>query len=103
MSAAGPCVSCGRARPPAAWRHSWRQGYCGTCYKRWSRHGFPPGGPPRPAARTDPRSPWGSRLGRIEDYADLRAWGVPDEQAAVRLGVSARTLDRYKQAMQETS
>jgi hypothetical protein len=35
------------------------------------------------------------RAGRIEDYAELRSWGLTRRQAAARLGVTLRTLDRY--------
>jgi hypothetical protein len=33
---------------------------------------------------------------RLEDYADLRSWGLNRAQAAERMGVSLRTADRYE-------
>jgi hypothetical protein len=35
------------------------------------------------------------RQARIEDYAELRSWGLTRRQCAVRLDVTLRTLDRY--------
>jgi hypothetical protein len=94
--AMGAC-SCGEPRPPHSWRYGWARGYCGTCYRRWARQGFPRGGPLPPA----PRAPRASRAARIEDYTELRSWGVPDTRAAERLGVSTRTVLRYKQQLRQ--
>ena len=87
-----PCASCGRPQPERAWLENWACGYCGTCYKRWRRHGSPPEGPPPPSRR----APRASHVALLEDYAELRSWGVQDEEAAQRLGVSPRTIERYK-------
>ena len=38
---------------------------------------------------------------RLEDFADLVSWGVSDEEAARRLGVSVATIDRYKTALRD--
>ena len=35
------------------------------------------------------------RAGRVEDYAELRSWGLTRREAGARLGLSLRTLDRY--------
>ena len=35
------------------------------------------------------------RAGRIEDYAELLSWGLTRREAAGRLSLSLRTLDRY--------
>jgi hypothetical protein len=35
------------------------------------------------------------RAARVEDYAELRSWGLTRREAAARLGVTLRTLDRY--------
>jgi hypothetical protein len=35
------------------------------------------------------------RAGRIEDYQELRSWGLTRREAAERLGVTLRTVDRY--------
>lgn len=63
---------------------------CENCYLRWQRAGFPEEVPP-------PLRPWGRVYpARLEDYADLRSWGVGLRDAAVRLGVSVRTSERYE-------
>ena len=89
-----PCANCGEPRPEKAYLHGWRRDYCGPCAKRWHRHGYPPEGPP---------PPWASRAARVEDYTDLRSWDVPDSQAAERIGVSTRTLERYTRERTEAS
>jgi hypothetical protein len=38
------------------------------------------------------------REGRVEDYAELRSWGLTRAQAAERLGVSYRTAMRYQRS-----
>lgn len=93
------CKACGKPRPPrSALRPGWGCGYCNSCYRRWVRQGRPADGPvPR-----KPRGPRADRIGRIEDYAELRSWGVADSEAAQRLGVSPRTLQRYKSSQRET-
>ena len=50
------------------------------------------------AARTRSSAP---RAARLEDYAELRSWGEPMENAAERLGVSFRTAQRYEAALRE--
>jgi hypothetical protein len=47
------------------------------------------------AAATGRRARTAIRNGRIEDYAELRSWGLSRREAAARLGVTLRTLDRY--------
>jgi hypothetical protein len=47
------------------------------------------------AAETGRRAYSAQRAGRIEDYAELRSWGLTRQEAAARLGVTLRTLDRY--------
>ena len=85
------CRGCGRRRRK-------RQGardYCGTCYGRWAYHGYPQEGPPSPVLSVAPAE----RAGRIEDFVELRSWGVSREEAARRLGVSLRTVERYDAAL----
>lgn len=36
---------------------------------------------------------------RLEDYSDLRSWGLTRRQAAARMGVTLRTADRYEAAL----
>jgi hypothetical protein len=36
------------------------------------------------------------RAARVEDYQELRSWGLTRAQAAWRLGVSYRTVMRYE-------
>jgi hypothetical protein len=35
------------------------------------------------------------RAGRVEDYAELRSWGLTRREAAARVGVNVRTTWRY--------
>lgn len=65
-----------------------------VCYCRWLRLGRPAVLPPARHSREG--SPGRSRLARIEDYAELRSWGETPDMAAVRLGVSKRTIERYE-------
>ena len=41
------------------------------------------------------------RTARIEDYADLRSWGLTRAQAAQRLGVSDRTTVRWNRTLRQ--
>lgn len=38
---------------------------------------------------------------RLEDYADLRSWGLTRRQAAERMGVTLRTADRYEATLRQ--
>ena len=106
MSAPSECSYCGKPRPQdpeTAWRKGWRRSWCAGCFQRWRRHGSPPDGPPPPRPAGAPGRPQPRRLARVEDYLELRSWGLSDAQAAPRLGVSRRTLDRYKRHLRETA
>ena len=35
----------------------------------------------------------------LEDYADLRSWGLTRRQAAERMHVTRRTIERYEAAL----
>lgn len=73
------------------------RGYCPACYKRWADHGYPAGGPPLQRTGTGPKA---GRAGRIEDYAWLRLeQGYDAVSAAIRLGVTRRTAQRYEAAL----
>ena len=61
-----------------------------SCYRRWRYHGYPAQIPPSQAETI---------AGRVEDYAELRAAGFTQAQAAWRLGVSRRTAERYAQRL----
>ena len=63
-----------------------RFGMTHACYQRWVYHGRPEDGAPQAGAVV---------AGRIEDYAELRSWGLSREQAATRMNLSIRTLARY--------
>lgn len=66
-------------------------GLCRNCWVRWQSAGFPEDGP------QPPERPWGRVVAaRLEDYADLRSWGVSVADAAGRSGVSLRTAQRYE-------
>lgn len=38
---------------------------------------------------------------RLEDYAELRNWGLTRAQAAQRMGVTLRTADRYEAVLRQ--
>jgi hypothetical protein len=40
-------------------------------------------------------------VSRLEDYRELRSWGVTRAEAAARLGRSYRTITRYDQRLRE--
>ena len=80
--AAPPECRCGCGRPAACRRCKLTR----ACYQRWRRHGWPDDVPPPRAARA----------GRIEDYLELRSQGLTRTQAAERLGVTRRTIERYE-------
>ena len=90
------CATCPARRPAQAWRHGWRGPWCHNCSERWRYHGRPASGPPPSRQQVG-----GPRYGRIEDYAELRAWGETLEHAAERLGVTARTAQRYEAALRD--
>lgn len=85
------CTTCPAPRPPQAWRHGWRGPWCHRCSERWRYAGRPESGPPPSRQQVG-----GPRYGRVEDYAELRSWGLSLEQAAARLGVTYRSALRYQ-------
>ena len=38
---------------------------------------------------------------RLQDYTDLRSWGLTRLQAAERMGVTLRTVERYERALRQ--
>jgi len=89
-----PCRNPHCDRACESWRKTYRGnlGYCARCWKRWMDHGYPAAGPPAPCYRHG--SP-GPAAGRIEDYQWLKRQGLSAAEAAVRLGLTRRTLLRY--------
>lgn len=88
----GTCGTCPGAVVPR--RAGCAHGLCPNCWNRWKAAGFPEDGPPPPAR------PWERRLaGSLEDYAELRSWGLAPIQARWRLKVSRRTAERYEAAL----
>lgn len=75
------CPDCGQTRPHSA------RGLCNSCHRRNSRHG----------TLTD----WPATLGQqptseiVEDYTFMTSTGVTRAEAAARLGMSQRTLERH--------
>jgi hypothetical protein len=67
---------CGRAasRP---------RGLAEACYDRWRQPELSPS----------------RRSAHLEDYREMKAWKVSRADAAARLGVSAKTLERYEAAL----
>ena len=63
-------------------------GLSGGCYHRWANAG-------RPEDFFVPGL-GAARLGRIEDYLELRERGLTRTEAARRVGVTKRTVQRYE-------
>lgn len=73
------------------------RGYCPRCYCRWRDHGYPESGPPAERVQVVGRS----AAGRLEDYAELRSWGLTLAEAATRMQVTRRTVQRYEAALRD--
>lgn len=93
------CRGCGEYE-----RHE-GEGYCRACHGRWDAAGRPESGPP-PAVPAEV-SGWRGALhlvegkaDRLEEYAHLAAFGISDEEAAERLGVSVATVADYRLQLQ---
>ncbi|GAA4059687.1 hypothetical protein [Actinomadura miaoliensis] len=96
------CACCGKTG-----RHG-GHGYRDACYQRWVTAGRPDTGlpPPKPPRGRRPGSPGRARLERMADFAMVRRTRTtPDgdpisiAQAAAAVGVSARTGQRYANAL----
>ena len=48
------------------------------------------------AAENGRRALSAQAAGRLEDYQELRSWGLTRRQAAARLGICLKTTDRYE-------
>lgn len=93
------CSNCHRTRPHGG--HGW----CDTCADRWRSNGRPADGPPpaRPRAE-NARGAFAAVAARaharmqvrMENYAELAAAGLNRREAAERLGVSLRSIERYR-------
>jgi hypothetical protein len=75
---------------------------CFRCYRRWADHGYPESGVPAPA----PQAGGGEGghegyLARLEDYLFVRKQGLSMAAAAIRLGLTRRTLQRYEAAIRD--
>ena len=66
------------------------RGLAVQCYNRWRYHGCPEGVPAPVNPGNDRRRP-----DRVEDYQWLREQGCSREDAARRLNVCMRTVERY--------
>lgn len=94
------CRCCHGPRKRRADGRGWTgaRGYCPACYERWRLAGQPAEGPPpggeavRIARITATCRE--AQAARIEDYLWLRRAGEIREQAAARVGVTARTALR---------
>ena len=91
------CAHCRTKRPRDAHRAGWRCDHCRRCYKRWMDHGFPASGPPVKRVQV---AGWRSD-GRVEDYAELRSWGLTRQESAARLGVTIRSALRYEARLRD--
>ena len=93
------CWCCGRNEP------NWARGLCGRCYARWQRRGFQGPGPgPERVPYTERAA---GHLGGIPQHDSHEAEPAPGavtaRQMAERLGVSVRTVTRYRAALREAS
>jgi hypothetical protein len=93
----------------------WRTQYghlnlCSACYGRWLNAGRPDTGPPaaKPARPFTPEEQQRSvairranHQNRIDDYAFLLSAGETREGAAARVGVCARTAERYERILEQ--
>jgi hypothetical protein len=88
-----PCANCAAALP----RHPSR-GLCQACYGRWRRAGFPATGVPDLQDGTRRARQIGKQRlqARMEDYFFLRDLNTPIEEAARRVGIRAKTAQRYE-------
>ena len=98
----GTCTSCGGPRthyrsPVYGFARFGCHGWCARCYGRWLNNGKPASGPPPPRQGRG----GGPHPGRVEDYAELRSWGLTREQAARRLGVTLRSALRYEAELRQ--
>lgn len=96
------CWGCGNER-----RHE-GHGLCHGCHVRWDDAGRPDSGPPpallpEEASRVAVARRQELQAERLEDFADLDSWGVSDEEAAERLGVSVWTVAEYRKALESGS
>ena len=91
------CRKCVTPEPKQPWQGGWRCGYCRRCYTRWMEHGFPASGPPVERVQV---TGWRSD-GRVEDYTELRSWGLTRQEAAARLGVTIRSVLRYEARLRD--
>lgn len=84
-------------------RHKGR-GLVNACWSRERYHGRIDDWPPTKApANYEMKLAASSVRGRLEDYLELKSWGVPDDEAARRLGVTTRTLQRYEAHLRATT
>lgn len=81
------CWCCGRSAS-----HQGR-GLCATCYTRWQQKGF---AGPGPGPEFQPQTE------RARDHAAVIT-ALPARAAAERIGVSARTIVRWRAALRETT
>lgn len=83
------CWCCGSPRV----RYLKRGPLCSNCYHRWHRNGFtgPGPGPARPPAAEN-----------AQEYAHIIT-SLSARRAAEQLGVSSRTIVRWRTALQEAS
>jgi hypothetical protein len=92
-----PCTNCGNTREGD---RRGDYGLCLTCERRWKNHGYPAGGVPDPAPGRGGGGDRDGYLGRVEDYQILtRERGLSSAAAALALGLTRRTLQRYEAAL----
>lgn len=82
------CRCCGQMKPHSG------HGLCGTCYSRWRHEGFAGSGPSSPQVTAS------AEKARLHETAITR---LPTRRAAEQLGVTVRTVQRWRRTLGEAS
>ncbi len=95
MTGPAKCRACGADRATAPQRRWACRGLCGTCYRRWANHGFPGDGP---GALYGPHAPRHLKNDRLLAFIglELRSPDLTTAEMCTQLGVTRRTLTRYR-------
>jgi hypothetical protein len=98
VTATHPTCRCGCGREATG-----RTGLTTSCRQRWYQAGRPDDFPPPRWTWTGTWAGRGTREDRIDEYAELRSWGLSRAEAAVRLGLCRRTIERYESHLRKAN
>ncbi len=93
MTGPAKCRACGADRATAPQRRWACRGLCGACYRRWANHGFPGDGP---GALYGPHAPRHLKDERMDAFIGLELRDLTTAEMCTQLGVTRRTLTRYR-------